>query len=72
VARKAIYRLARASYFADDSRGGSGADDGTAFLHTEKLLLVDGGGHLRGVYNGTQPHAVDQLIADLAVLSPAQ
>ncbi len=65
--KRTIYGLARASYFADDSRLDPG--DPTAFLHTEKLLLVDGEGHLRGVYNGTQPHAVDQLIADLALLT---
>lgn len=61
--RREIYRLASDSFFANDTR--LDADDPTAFLHTEKLLLVDGEGRLRGVYNGTQPHAVDQLIADL-------
>lgn len=67
--KRSIYQLARTSYFADDSRVGNAPDDETAFLHTEKLLLVDGEGHLRGVYNGTQPHAIDQLIADLARLA---
>ena len=67
--KKTIYTLARASYFADDTRVGDTVDDDTAFLHSEKLLLVDASGHLRGVYNGTQPHAVDQLIADLATLT---
>ena len=67
--KKAIYTLARTSYFADDSRVGLAPDDEAAFLHTEKLLLVDGDGHLRGVYNGTQPHAVDQLIADFGRLT---
>lgn len=62
--KRTIYTLARTSYFADDSRVGSAPDDETAFLHSEKLLLVDGDGHLRGVYNGTQPHAVDQLVDD--------
>lgn len=67
--RRAIYTLARSSFFADDARGGTAGDDETAFLHTEKLLLVDGDGRLRGVYNGTQPHAIDQLLADVAVLT---
>lgn len=65
--KRSIYELARTSFFADDSRVDAG--DAAAFLHTEKLILVDGSGHLRGVYNGTQPHAVDQLIDDLGVLS---
>lgn len=66
--KRTIYTLARTSFFADDARVGTAVDDATAFLHTEKLILVDGEGHVRGVYNGTQPHAVDQLTADLAVL----
>jgi protein SCO1/2 len=68
--RRQIYRLARESYFADDDRVGPAAGDGDErFLHTEKVLLVDGDGHLRGVYNGTQPHEIDQLIADLKSLA---
>lgn len=66
-----IYCLARSSYFAADSRVGEAADDESAFLHSEKLLLVDGDGHLRGVYNGTQAHAVDQLLDDLTALTAA-
>lgn len=67
--KRTIYTLARTSFFADDSRVGTAPDDATAFLHSEKLLLVDAAGHLRGVYNGTQPHAIDQLIGDLATLT---
>ncbi len=62
--RSTIYDLARRSYFADDDRAGSSE----AFLHTEKLLLVDGDRHIRGVYNGTQPHEIDLLIQDVARL----
>jgi protein SCO1/2 len=58
-----IFRLAKESYFADDDRAGS-----TEFLHTEKVLLVDAEGRLRGVYNGTQPHDIDQLIRDIGRL----
>lgn len=63
-----IYGLARTSYFADDGRldGGKAATD--QFLHTEKALLVDRDGRLRGVYNATIPHDVEKLIADLNVL----
>jgi protein SCO1/2 len=62
--RDTIYSLARTSFFADDSRVQSAAD----FLHTEKVLLVDGAGRLRGVYNGTQAHEIDHLIDDLRSL----
>jgi len=61
--RDQIYRLARQSYFADDDRSDT-------FLHTEKVLLVDADRRLRGVYNGTQPHQIDQLIEDITALSP--
>ena len=36
-----------------------------AFLHTEKLLLVDADGHIRGVYSGTHPFEVQKLIEDI-------
>ena len=47
--RSAIVRLAREFYFADDRRLESTTG---GFLHTEKVLLVDAEGRLRGVYNG--------------------
>jgi protein SCO1 len=54
-----IDRLARGSYFADDDRQAS---------HTEKALLVDRRGHLRGVYNATLPYEIDKLLTDLDAL----
>jgi protein SCO1/2 len=64
-----IYALARTSYFADDGRLDAAAPAAEQFLHTEKALLVDREGKLRGVYNATLPHEIDKLIADLNVLS---
>ena len=60
-----IYELARTSYFADDGRLEVGKAASEQFLHTEKALLVDGDGRLRGVYNATLPHDLEKLIADL-------
>jgi protein SCO1/2 len=66
--RRTIYRLARESYFADDGRlQAQGAPD-TSFLHTEKALLVDKQGRLRGVYNATQAFEIEHLIEDLHTL----
>jgi len=62
--RATIYRLARAFYFADDSRVDAPGD----FLHSEKVLLVDRLGRLRGVYNGTLAHEIDKLIDDVQIL----
>lgn len=58
-------RLAREFYFADDRRLEPATGD---FLHTEKVLLVDGQGRLRGVYNGTVPFDIERLIGDIRLL----
>ena len=64
--RDQIYRLARGSYFADDNRVGPAVGGtSTDFLHTEKVVLVDRAGHLRGIYNGTEARDVDLLVADI-------
>jgi len=59
-----IFRLARESYFASDEVMSKTLADPNAFLHTEKLILVDAAGKLRGVYDGTFPSDVDHAIAD--------
>ncbi|GAB4093436.1 SCO family protein [Flaviaesturariibacter terrae] len=61
-----IYSLARQSYFAEEAIGYS--RDSSEFLHTEHLLLVDGSGRLRGIYNGTLALETEQLIADIRAL----
>jgi protein SCO1/2 len=63
-----IYALARTSYFADDGRIDPAAPAAEQFLHTEKVLLVDRQGRLRGVYNATLPHEIDKLTADAETL----
>ncbi|MFM6132267.1 MAG: SCO family protein [Sphaerospermopsis kisseleviana] len=63
-----IYRLARESYFADDRRLDLSQPAATQILHTEKVLLVDHEGHLRGVYNGTVPFDIDRLVGDIDTL----
>ena len=66
--RQTIYGLARDSFFADDDRVRATVDQPDAFLHTEKLVLVDQQGRLRGVYDGTLPHDIELLIADANAL----
>lgn len=63
--RSQIFRLARTFYFADDGRLSGSPND---FLHTEKVLLVDRSGRLRGVYNGTQRVDIARLISDIDAL----
>jgi protein SCO1/2 len=66
--KAAIFRLARESYFASDEIMSKTLSDPNAFLHTEKLILVDAEGKLRGVYDGTLPSDVDHAIADARLL----
>jgi hypothetical protein len=53
------------AHFADDGRLDKARPASERLLHTEKLLLVDRAGRLRGVYSGTLSHEIDKLIADM-------
>jgi len=64
--RNDIYSIARTGYFADEDMGWK--QDSTAFLHTENILLIDKHHHIRGVYKGTIPGEVENLIADIKKL----
>ena len=61
-----IYTLARKSYFAEEEIGFN--KDSTEFLHTEHFILVDGDGHLRGLYNGTVDLEMQRLCEDIRLL----
>lgn len=59
-------RLARDGYFlAEPSGRGWGVD---TLAHTERVVLVDADGHLRGVYNGTLAPEMQNLVADVRTL----
>ena len=60
-----IYDLAKTSYLVNALE-----DDGTpeGFLHSELLLLIDGKGRIRGMYDGTDKAAVQELIAAIHLL----
>ena len=61
-----IYDLDRKSYFVEEDLGLQKAE--TNFIHTENFVLVDGNGHLRGIYNGLNKRSVSQLIEDIETL----
>lgn len=61
-----IYNLARQSFFAEKEIGLS--RNSNEFLHTENFILVDGDGHIRGVYNGTIPLEMIRLSQDIRTL----
>jgi protein SCO1 len=64
--REQIYTLARESYFVE--KGINERKPANEFLHTENVVLVDGEGRLRGIYNATLPLDVERMIADVRVL----
>ncbi len=64
--KQLIYTLARRGYFADDAVGYN--KDVSQFLHTENFILVDKHGRIRGVYNGTVPFEVENLIRHIKIL----
>lgn len=64
--RSQIYRLGRRFYFVEEDLGYDKGEDG--FLHTENFILVDANRHIRGIYNGLNKTAINQLIADIETL----
>jgi len=64
--RKQVYDLGRQSYFAEEDLGEDKTEDD--FLHTENFLLIDKNRHIRGIYNGLNTTAIQQLIADVKTL----
>jgi protein SCO1/2 len=63
--KKEIYTLARKSYLAVKEQGDGGPYD---MIHTENFILVDPAQRIRGFYDGTDPQAMQTLIADIALL----
>jgi protein SCO1/2 len=63
--KKAIYDLAKNSYLVNAFE-----DDGSpeGFLHSELFLLIDKQKRIRGMYDGTDSVAVNQLISDIRLL----
>lgn len=63
--KEEIYNLAEQGFYSpahpDQENTGS-------FIHSGGLMLVDGNGHLRGVYDGTSEEETDKLIKDLTTL----
>ena len=64
--KEAIYEIARTGYFADQDYNETANPD--SFIHTENFVLVDGNGHIRGVYNGTLETEVHRIIRHIDLL----
>lgn len=64
-AKDKIYQIARESYFLPVATGDGGPED---FIHSEKIVLVDTKGRIRGFYDGIDPLQIDTLITETRVL----
>ncbi|MCK0156780.1 SCO family protein [Cellulophaga sp. F20128] len=64
--RSEIYSLGRESYFVEEDLGEIKTEDD--FLHTENFVLIDKNKHIRGIYNGLNKAAIQQLITDIKTL----
>lgn len=64
--RQQIYNLGRQAYFVEEDLGETKTVDD--FLHTENFVLIDKNKHIRGIYNGLNKTAIQQLIADIKTL----
>jgi len=60
-----VYSLAKEGFFLVAKENPNGAE---AFLHSEKLTLVDAEGRIRGYYNGTDSSSVNKLMADVVLV----
>ncbi|MBX7225424.1 MAG: SCO family protein [Chitinophagales bacterium] len=56
-----IYNIARQGYMVTATVGDGGPND---FIHSEKLILIDREGRIRGYYDGTDSLDVQRLIKD--------
>jgi protein SCO1/2 len=60
-----IYGLARCGFILPTLDGKGVAED---FVHSDKFVLVDGEGRIRGYYSGTNRDEVDRLILEIKIL----
>jgi len=63
--KDSIYSLAQKGFFITAMEDKERPLD---FIHSEKLVLVDREGRIRGYYNGTDSEEVDRLITEIQVL----
>jgi protein SCO1/2 len=66
--KAALYDMARNAYLVTAVDDTASVDIESDFIHSEKMILVDDGGRIRGQYDGTKPNEVQQLIGDIKEL----
>jgi protein SCO1/2 len=66
--KKELYDMARYSYLVTASDDTASVDIESDFIHTDRFVLVDRWGRIRGQYEGTDKGAINQLIGDIKEL----
>jgi protein SCO1/2 len=66
--KKELYDMARYSYLVTASDDTAAVDIANDFIHTDRFVLVDREGQIRGQYKGTSVGEVNQLIGDIKEL----
>lgn len=66
--KKQLYDMARNAYLVTAIDDTATVDIESDFIHSEKMILVDDGGRIRGQYDGTKIAEVNQLIGDIKEL----
>ncbi|HLP21791.1 MAG TPA: SCO family protein [Chitinophagales bacterium] len=64
--KETVFKLAKDGFFVtakDDEDGGP-----EAFVHSEKLVLVDGDGNIRNYYSGVDSLTVNAMMSDIVLL----
>ncbi len=62
---KDIYAIGKQGFYLGMSKD---KNEPGGYMHSEKMVLVDDQGHLRGYYAGTDPNEVKSLINDMKLL----
>jgi protein SCO1/2 len=63
--KDSLYHLAKCSYFIVASQNGSNVND---FNHSDKFILIDKEGRIRGYYGGTDKTEIDRLMTEIRLL----
>lgn len=66
--KKELYDMARYAYLVSAVEDTSAIDIESDFIHSERFVLVDRDGRIRGSYDGTNIGSVNQLIGDIKEL----
>ncbi len=60
-----VFDLGRNEFGLTTQNGDGGPGD---FEHSDKFVLVDGNGHIRGYYNGTDSASINNLMGDIILI----